>query len=1564
MEKFNNKNATEIKGGLFLETSPERQPKGTYRFALNTVTETTDGDKGSRSNEESNAIFSKLKPGYILIGSEYMTQNRVAILSVSADNKISEIGMLLGGGVYETHVNDANATDKLNFTKEHQIQIEYRLRRGCEDTIYFTDNNEKPRYYNYKKPKDFQDESGKWVGNRFTLAKEYEKIPTFNEIKVLNSGGNLPPGSYNIAVQLLDGDMNPTEWITTSDIVKIYNDSLNNKFNDIDGSINSEAEYLNFGNSNKSIQITVGNLDQNYTFYRLAIIEANNGSGMVNRVIYTDTIPVSNTRFTYTGENGFQKGTEEEILFFNDVIHKAGSILQIENRLILAETQGPQINYCELQKYASKITADCVLKEMIVNSDDIENSIKDPTLDFYEKGNMPGEIQSYGVVYIFEGNILSPVCHIPGKGSTESNLKTYTKGANVKPMKTNNRSLNNKYFEKDSCSGSDYWGVDSQGIALKDTFVRHHRFPKRSEIDIPLVEEVKSTNNSTELYKMKINIKGKIDLPISCPKPPEDCVEKVAESFLISVKYSVGTLEYEVTYVVNPGLYQDNVNGTYNMDLDFFSPIHTQNELTLISISEVNENGTIVPVTVGVKSPKNLVYTKSVETYINTSKTKLYKTNILGIKFSNIEMPPVEVTGGYKVIGYYIVKNERTRFEKTVIDTGVLTPSLINTKYISHGLLQPEVNQDKLSKDTFGLITPGHKFNKEEISDFTSMEQEGNFTVKEVKYGKFRVNDALDGTSFNEEWHKKGELEDENNQPGIDDGWSLKCILRDTITKFNKAKNFVVSKENIKELFYLNAVESRDINDGLNTIYNISSDNKIGILQVKDPNLINIKVNNLPYVVLNKDNADPYSNFRSLPYYKETLNPIMFNESGSTPDIYHGDTTVQPMRYVNTVFWDNSVAERAGRTNAFNYIIGGALVALGAILSFVIPGASLLVVGAGISIMGGGALYLASGIQRDAMFKAYGEEYKKGLRETALDNWVNRNYVSIPNHRNGPMDDEIRWIADCVTDLWFDTDIDIALRHKIKGETPTYLNSPGKVEDGNVATEPIKEYFGKYRYWDWTLLPVSSLEKHVMRKLTIFDGKRKDARMYLGAALGEYYEVNPDYQRFNKQKIFNHLPIEYDCCSDCRETFPHRYHHSEQSFQEELTDNFRVFLPNNYRDLEGETGRITNMFKISNNMYIHTEEALWEVPRNQQERVTDQIVSFIGTGSYFEIPPRPVLDSVSGNSAGSSHKWATTKTPIGVSFVSENERKVYLFDGKNCKPISNSGLESWFRNNLEIKNKQRIKDNPANKNGSGFISVYDPQKKRLILTKKDSVLQNNTFLENSWTISYSLEESQWISWHSYFPEAYIGLAEGFLSWKNGDENLWKHNIKNSYQTFYGFKKPFIIEYVSNGSPGVTKITDSIEINADVKKYSEEYESFVDVSDVFFNKVLLYNSRQCSGLLTIKQKDESDYLNQQVQNLNGDEVIIDRNERNWSLNGFRDLRVNYNIPIFNETLLAKQNQYYTDKVLNVVGLNYNKDWTQQESFRDKYLAIRLVFDTFADVKLVLNFSLENETQSFR
>ena len=138
--------------------------------------------------------------------------------------------------------------------------------------------------------------------------------------------------------------------------------------------------------------------------------------------------------------------------------------------------------------------------------------------------------------------------------------------------------------------------------------------------------------------------------------------------------------------------------------------------------------------------------------------------------------------------------------------------------------------------------------------------------------------------------------------------------------------------------------------------------------------------------------------------------------------------------------------------------------------------------------------------------------------------------------------------------------------------------------------------------------------------------------------------------------------------------------------------------------------------------------------------------------------------------------------------------------------------------------------------------------------------------------------------------------------------------------------------------------------------------------ITFNKALFYNARQCSGMLNLLVKDINtdgeDYLLQQVQNLPGDSIIIDRNEKDWTLNQLRDIRVDYTKPIFKSNIESIQDNYFIDKVVNEDTIDFDKDWSELESFRDKYLVVRFIFDNFDDVKLLLNYSVENEIQSTR
>ena len=732
---------------------------------------------------------------------------------------------------------------------------------------------------------------------------------------------------------------------------------------------------------------------------------------------------------------------------------------------------------------------------------------------------MPGEIYSFGIVYVFDDGTISPTYHIPGKNNNLDASTVFTTGPNTYPMAFNNTSKNTIYNENDSCVGQSYWGRDSEGEPLDGKFVRHHRFPLRSEINKPLITEILGDSQEASYYQVVLKVTGRLKVPKPCPEDNPTCGTDKYNTFDIRVTYKVDGQTFSFIQSINPATFSNGTNNEYEIELYQNSQYHSSNNVTDIVIEETDINGIYYSQYSQWQEYFNAqpTYTTTVNTITNSIQGKLVKTEILGIKFSNIKLPTLKDTNNNKIVGYYIVRNERTEFDKTILDSGVLVPSLENSKYISHGLLQPE--STNLSTSVYGLIHPEHKFLNKEYLIYDKIIQQGNFKVTDRKYGKVNFDDVYDGSSFNSKKQKEGN-DDGHTSDGSPksrgyDGWSLNIISRDNILSFENKKDFEINNTNIKEKFYLDALGNKSINDNANDVYNISSDNKVGFIQLDNSITINPE-NNLPYVVFYKNNSDPYSNFRVLPYYKESNNINLFNnDTVSECNIFNGDSYVAPMRYVNTIFWDNRIALRAGKTNALKKVIGAFLVVLGTMLS-IIPGinaSSTLIIGAGIALIGAGTLFISSGIKQDNFNKAYNEEYDKGLRQTTLDNWVNTfynytadvpNYFPVPwaeqvqhasNHaKSGPSDDTIQWIGDCLTDLWFETSINTNLRnHFVNDVSPTYLDAPGRIEEGNNEPIGLWEFFGlHYADSNWQRYPKSSLERHLVKKLLAFDQTRDD----------------------------------------------------------------------------------------------------------------------------------------------------------------------------------------------------------------------------------------------------------------------------------------------------------------------------------------------------------------------------------------------------------------------------------------------------------------------------------------
>ena len=1612
--------------GLHTDNNPQEQPKDTYRYALNAVNETKEGEQTSLSNEGSNYACTSIPEGYKILGDKYMENNITVLFLTNGTNQ--EIGLLKKNNQYETLVN----TQGLNFDIKNQIDATYRLRRGNERVIYWVDGLNKPRSFNLDRLHNYYTQAyknylelggdpntypgDKWDATSFDLIKSYNKIPWFSDIQVLNYG-NIKPGSYNFAIQYIDEDLNPTEWINVSNTVNIYNTSLDASYESIRGSYTIN-DYQNFPEANKSIKLTISNIDESYPYYRIAIIQANEGTGTVTKALVSPQQTSNVGVFIYSGNEGsYAEIDVNEIRFEKETIYKPKHIDQLENRLVIANTEGPEYNWCKFQKYASKIDTKLTTEDVILNNINSSPNIKNGKSTFFLRGYMPGEVYSFGVVYIMKDNSLSPVFHIPGKSTSNvnSNMGVYLS--------------NYTYPNIHSCVGSNYWGRDIMNSPLLGEKVRHHKFPTRQEAGIPLIT---STDTPVEYWRHKLRMRITL-LP--------------GKTYPTDLSGNPVVISYQANYQITGSPISNYINtftqsqlGTFINILDTTSP----NEFYIDEIDPPNyflidpSSELMTDYMVSGNEYFNIeyIYDKTADDTINNTT----QSKIFGIEFFNIEKPHPDV------IGFYIVRNEVFDDDKIIIDNAIVGPNVVENEYKAFTHITPAFPTSKFDNRSVWFFSPEVNF-KQRLIQFNDINVQGSYQTSYIHRPKdtfdagkdpiigVYIEDVQAGTSYNAEVHKKREKDS--------DGFSLQCGYKTSMFRYS-TQTYPLGRLN--NAFVLTAASNRIISG--NNYYNVSTDNRISMAEFStnfDPSIFKtnddydisyfirsgghqciVKGSRLMYVSLRRgyydefnvwhDMETAYQDFLTRPYYKEHMNPIYFNDNEIINGfrVFNGDVHISSMNLLTTMYRRLYIQSRRNKTSLWKYIVGAVLIVAGAVLAFFTGGTSLaLAITGATALMAAGAYFIHSGVQLDKLIAMFDEDYEKGLLKCIEDDVV-INYLGSPdaNGTGDPNylelgDDTIQWFSDRAANIYIESRVPFGLRSgaTVSGVTD-FIDAPSSYND-------------------------SVMYNYLVEKLTYFDREQGGGRMYRGVANAEVYSVNPDYSRFNREKSYIHLPTSYDCCYEggIFDKFPTRVWYSQQSFQEERTDNYRAFLTNNYRDIEGENGEITDLYKIGNSLFIHTNEALWQLPQSVQERVNNELTTYIGTGEFFSIPPRKILDDNLG-SGGSKHKWATIKTKYGVLFISEVENKIYLHS-EGLKDISLIGMRNWFENNLKSNLVQQVYDitgkdypldnNPANPLGVGYISCYDTRHERILITKKDwniigeietintpvidvmpilnpylytkvvlneyygqfwkvdvhegGITRNrgviNSFEEypevfenKSFTISYSFHTNTWASFHSYIPNYYIHNQSNFYSFIVDSNNIWKHNVEDNFQTYYGEFYPHIIDYISNSNPLNTRIWEDITFLTSAKKWDSDNKNFVDERFITHNKITLSNSRQCSGELDMVVKQGGDdYLFEQISN-NPGEILIDRNERNWSINQLRDYVIDYTIPFFSRDWGLIRSEYPIDKVVNSLVIDFNKDWNQLESFRDKFLNIRLKFDNFADTSLTTQFSVESENISER
>lgn len=198
---------------------------------------------------------------------------------------------------------------------------------------------------------------------------------------------------------------------------------------------------------------------------------------------------------------------------------------------------------------------------------------------------------------------------------------------------------------------------------------------------------------------------------------------------------------------------------------------------------------------------------------------------------------------------------------------------------------------------------------------------------------------------------------------------------------------------------------------------------------------------------------------------------------------------------------------------------------------------------------------------------------------------------------------------------------------------------------------------------------------------------------------------------------------------------------------------------------------------------------------------------------------------------------------------------------------------------------------------------------------------------------------------------------------------YKHltNVK-LYNSYYNQIEPYIIEYTSS-----YKIQD--ELLQNVIDYSKVFTYLKNDSNLFdnnlkiqvdnkwFNKAIIYNSQQSSGLLELVQKPANNMAIQfqyPKYNINSKTILYTKSDNLYNYNTFWALQKDSQQPLF----LNSCQSLSIDKIINEFNMDYGMRSFKKAPFRAKDVKIRHILDNTSDIQIVSQFLLTNTQISYK
>lgn len=190
-------------------------------------------------------------------------------------------------------------------------------------------------------------------------------------------------------------------------------------------------------------------------------------------------------------------------------------------------------------------------------------------------------------------------------------------------------------------------------------------------------------------------------------------------------------------------------------------------------------------------------------------------------------------------------------------------------------------------------------------------------------------------------------------------------------------------------------------------------------------------------------------------------------------------------------------------------------------------------------------------------------------------------------------------------------------------------------------------------------------------------------------------------------------------------------------------------------------------------------------------------------------------------------------------------------------------------------------------------------------------------------------------------------------------SLWSHLTNPTlFNSFYGCTHPYIIEY-----PFAYQYHDEIVQN--IKDYTKTYTYLeevnhkfdanrkIQVDTLYFNKAVLYNDQQSTGILELVAKpvnNMKEYLSYPKFNEDSKSIIFTKSDSFYQFNTFWNIVSDKTQPLFTSSCESLS----IDKEVNQDNMEYGARTFRKDPIRGKDLKVRMMLDNRSDLHLVSTF----------